>query len=112
MIHQMGLQSHPYNKIKSGEKIIEVRLFDEKRRAIKIGDVIEFGLDPERVEKMRVEVVALLNYKTFSKLIDDFPISYFGRESKEELLERLYSFYTKEDEDKYTVVGIKLRLIQ
>ena len=42
MIHQMSLRPHPFEKIKLGEKTIELRLYDEKRKEIKVGDTIEF----------------------------------------------------------------------
>jgi ASC-1-like (ASCH) protein len=39
-IHKMKLTTEPFDKIKSGSKIIEVRLFDEKRKDINLGDEI------------------------------------------------------------------------
>ena len=44
---EMGLQSKPFNQIKNGSKTIELRLFDTKRKDIKIGDRIEVF---ERIE--------------------------------------------------------------
>ena len=107
----MKLQPFPFDKIKEGKKIIEVRLYDEKRREIKIGDVIEFKREPEQVETVKAEVIGLLNYKTFHDLVSDFPASYFGHPDTEDLLKSIYTFYTKEQEEKYTVLGIKIKLI-
>ena len=42
MIYKMKLYSDSFEKIKFGSKTIEMRLNDEKRKAIKIGDFIEF----------------------------------------------------------------------
>ena len=42
MVHKMKLYSSPFEMIKSGEKTIELRLFDEKRQKVKIGDKIVF----------------------------------------------------------------------
>ena len=42
MKHCMRLNPDPFRAIKSGQKIYELRLFDEKRRLIAPGDVIEF----------------------------------------------------------------------
>lgn len=106
----MKLQPFPFDKIKEGKKTIEVRLYDEKRRDIKIGDVIEFKREPEQTETIKVEVTGLLNYKTFTDLANDFPASYFGHPNKEDLLKSIYTFYTKEQEEKYTVLGIKIKL--
>jgi len=111
MQHTMKLQSSPFNRIKEGKKNIEVRLYDEKRREIKIGDVIEFKLEPEQVETVKVEVVGLLNYKTFANLASDFPASAFGHTDTNDLIKSIFSFYTREQEEKYTVLGIKIKLI-
>ena len=42
MKHEMKVQPIYFNKIKTGEKIYEVRLNDEKRRSIDVGDFIIF----------------------------------------------------------------------
>ena len=39
---EMKLDKEPFEKIKSGEKTIELRLYDEKRRKIRVGDIIVF----------------------------------------------------------------------
>ena len=44
MIHNMKLNESPFERIKNGTKTIEFRLYDEKRRQIKIGDKIVFIL--------------------------------------------------------------------
>jgi ASC-1-like (ASCH) protein len=107
----MKLQPHPFDKIKEGTKTIEVRLFDEKRREIRLNDVIEFQREPERTETIRAEVIGLLNYKTFFDLINDFSATDFGDDDKEILLEKIYTFYTKEQEIKHSVLGIKIKLL-
>ena len=47
MEHEMKLQPEYYNFILNGTKRIEIRLFDEKRQQIKIGDTIKFLKEPE-----------------------------------------------------------------
>lgn len=42
MVHEMKLQRQPFEGIKSGKKRIEMRLYDEKRSLIKVGDDICF----------------------------------------------------------------------
>ena len=42
MKHILKLQPRYYESMKNGVKQIELRLFDEKRKNIKIGDEIEF----------------------------------------------------------------------
>ena len=43
MTHKMHLDKGPFQKIWYGAKTIELRMFDEKRREIKVGDIIEFS---------------------------------------------------------------------
>ncbi len=107
----MSLQSEPFEKIRDGKKTIELRLFDEKRKTIQLGDSIEFQKQPEKQETIRAEVVALLRYKTFSELFDDFPIEDFGDTDRISLLENVHTFYTPEQEQKETVLGIKIKLL-
>lgn len=111
MIHIIGLQPHPFNQVKNGLKTIEVRLFDEKRRTIQLGDTIEIRLEPKRIETVRVEVVGLLNYKTFADLIRDFPVAVFGDTTPEEFLARISTFYTPEQEEHFSVIGIRIKRI-
>jgi ASC-1-like (ASCH) protein len=42
MKHEMRLHDGPFKLIKAGSKTIELRLYDEKRQEIKVGDEIEF----------------------------------------------------------------------
>ena len=112
MQHTMKLQPFPFDRIKSGEKYIEVRLYDQKRREIKIGDTIEFRREPEETETVQAEVTALLNYKTFSDLANDFPSTAFGHPETEDLIKSIFTFYTKEQEETHTVLGIRIKLIQ
>ncbi len=112
MLHSIKLQPFPFDKIKEGKKNIEVRLYDEKRQEIKIGDVIEFKREPEQIETVKAEVIGLFNYKTFTDLANDFSADYFGHPDREDLLKSIYTFYTKEQEEKYTVLGIKIKLVK
>lgn len=43
MNHKMNLFPEPFEMISSGQKTIELRLNDEKRQKIQIGDIIEFS---------------------------------------------------------------------
>lgn len=43
MLHTMNLAPAPMQMMRSGQKTIELRLYDEKRQRISIGDTIEFA---------------------------------------------------------------------
>jgi len=108
--HHMKLATVPYNKIVSGKKIIESRLFDEKRQQISIGDTIEFSEDDKPKNVVRATVTDLFRYKTFKELFAVHEPSLFGEESRDFLLSQIKQFYSDEDELKYGVVGIRLQV--
>ena len=113
MEHIMKLQPEYYNFILNGTKRIELRLFDEKRQQIKIGDTIIFLKEPSLEENIKVKVIGLLRYNTFKDLFNDFDISILSdkKMTKNELLNVLEQFYTKEKQKQYGVLGIRIELI-
>jgi len=52
MIHRMSLSEAAFRKMKQGDKIIESRLFDEKRQMVQPGDRIEFFINGRSEEKI------------------------------------------------------------
>lgn len=112
-MHEMKLQDRYFNYILNGTKRIELRLLDEKRSKIKIGDTIKF-VNIENNDEFICNVIGLYNSRSFDDLFKDFDISILADSSmtKDELKNVLYEFYTKELQEKYGVVGIKLELIK
>lgn len=110
-IHQMKLAKAPFDKITSGQKIIESRLFDEKRQLINIGDEIEFAQNDDPTQTAKTRVVALYRYASFEMLFADFPPEYFGGSSKESLIDEIGQFYSAEEQKKYGVVGIRIQIL-
>lgn len=111
MLHQMKLANEWFQKIKDGTKTIECRLYDEKRRILKTGDVIEFTNTENEKEKALAKITALHTFPSFSQLLDQFPIAFFGTEDKIQFLNVLKTFYSQEAEKKYGVAGIEIQLI-
>ena len=105
----MKLNIEPFNKVKSGQKIIESRLFDEKRQQINLGDTIQFQLQPDLTETVVAKVVALLRYPTFNDLMNDLSPQYFGHQKKEDALSEIEAFYSPQEQQKYSVLGIKIQ---
>jgi ASC-1-like (ASCH) protein len=104
----MKLSKIPFDKIVAGTKSIESRLFDDKRKLINIGDIIEFTENEDSTKKITMKVKALYRYGTFVELFSDFSPILFGGESKEFLLTEIEQFYSREDQTKFGVVGIKI----
>ena len=113
MQHEMKLQPEYFNFILNGTKRIEIRLNDEKRQLIKLGDTIKFMKEPELEEFFDAKVVGLLRYNSFEDMFKDFDISVLSDKSmtKEELINVLEQFYTKEKQQEYGVLGIRIELI-
>lgn len=112
MEHKMKLQSKYYNFMFNGTKRIEIRLFDEKRQQIKLGDTIKFLKEPDLKDSFNTKVVGLLRYNSFKEMFRDFDISILSDSSmsKEELIKALEQFYIKEKQEQYGVLGIRIEL--
>ncbi len=108
----MKLSVAPFEKITSGNKFIESRLYDEKRQHINLGDQIEFVCNDDQSKKVIAIVKALYRYPFFENMFSDFSPLLFGGNSKEELIEEIETFYSKEEQGKYGVIGIKIEVIK
>ena len=109
MIHKMKLNESPFERIKNGTKTIEFRLYDEKRRKIKIGDKIEFSKLPDLQEVILVDVIDLYREESFEKL---FKKLYTNEEEIKSKTKSMYNFYSPEKEKEYGVLGIKISLLK
>lgn len=112
-IVNMSLYNENFDYIKNGTKRIEIRLNDEKRKLICIGDYIEFeNLDTK--EKLMVRVVALLNYENIENLINDYKIELLLDKgvTKEELVNIFNNIYSNEEQNKYKILGIKFEIVK
>lgn len=113
MEHVLKLQPKYFDYINNGTKRIELRLYDEKRQKINIGDTIVFQKEPELEATIKVKVIGLLRYDSFENLFEDFDISVMADNSmtKKELLDVLEEFYTPEKQKTYGVLGIRIEKI-
>ena len=111
--HKMKLQPKYFDFVLNGTKRIEIRLNDEKRQCIELGDRIEFFKEPDLEKSFETEVIGLLRYNSFEDMFKDFDISILADKSmtKEELISTLEKFYPKEKQKLYGVLGIRIELI-
>ena len=114
MEHELKLQPRYYEYILNGSKDIEIRLYDEKRQKINLGDIIIFKKEPELNESFKVIVIGILRYENFEGLFEDFGVDRLADKSmsKSELLEELEKFYTKEKQKEYGVLGIRIEKVR
>ncbi len=110
MIHRMGLYSEYFKLIREGTKTVEVRLFDEKRRRINTGDIIEFIKVPEQNESIKVKVVELKKYETFKQMYEDIPFEDFGNKGStlESMVNGTYEIYTRAQEKQWGALAIRI----
>ena len=112
MKHNMKLNNEPYNSIYYGKKDIEMRLYDEKRQLINVGDIITFTNNDTK-ECFDAKVVFLHKYNSFSELYDKFDKLRLGYKDDEiAKSEDMEKYYSKENIDKYGVVGIEIDVIR
>lgn len=109
--HAMGLYTRPFEAIRAGRKRIEIRLHDEKRQQIALGDQIVFRRLPDGEEQLRVEVLGLRRFETFADLYREISLAEIDCEgwSMDELLSSTYEIYTPEREREYGVLAITIR---
>lgn len=114
MNHTMKLMRDPFERIAKGKKVIEVRLFDDKRKKIKLGDIITFFELPNLKKSIKTEVIGLSKFKDFKTLFEVFGTKPFGHPKDMlvgEQVTGMMEVYSKEDEKTFGVLGIHIRLV-
>lgn len=107
MLHKMKLNKSPFERIKNGTKKVEFRLYDEKRKQIKVGDKIEFSKLPDLEEKLLVYVVELYREDKFENL---FKRLYSDEEEIRRKTKAMHQIYSPEKEQQYGVLGIRIKI--
>ena len=108
----MSLQKEPFEMIKNGKKIYELRLLDEKRKLVKIGDEIEFYCQALN-QKLTALVVDILVFSNFAELyatLSPLEIGYTEQTSKTARPEDMLYYYSKEEQERFGVVAIKIKI--
>ncbi len=112
MIHNMKLNPSPFCMIHDGQKTIELRLFDEKRKAVQVGDFIAFTNTENPAESIQTRVIALHRFDSFAQLYQHLPLDKCGYSAEKmdaAKPEDMEAYYSKEEQAKYGVIGIELR---
>lgn len=106
----MKLREEFFDKMKAGQMIYEVRLYDEKRQKICVGDTIIFKKMPDLIDGVVTKVMDVKRFETFEQMAQTLSIESLGFDKKNaSQVSRFYrSIYGKEDEKKYGVVVFKL----
>ena len=111
-VHYMNLVSEAFELIQKGEKTVEIRLNDEKRSQIKIGDQIVFT-NLKTKEMIETYVRDLKVYNDFYELYESYDKKSLGYKKNEKAdPEDMFKYYTKEKIAKYGALAISLERVQ
>lgn len=114
MTHYMNLQERPYHMIASGKKNFELRLLDEKRKMIGIGDTIIFKNAENDNATLRCVVRNLHVFASFEELYRALPLDQCGyllKEVPHASAKDMEQYYTVQEQAQYGVIGIEIALI-
>ena len=108
--HTMTLTRRFFDKMKENKKNIEMRLLDEKRSKISIGDTISFSCVQDSSESFSVRVTGLYRYANFSRLSYDFKPSELGYSLAhiEDLPYDMEMIYSEEKIKEYGALAIRV----
>lgn len=112
--HIMRLNPSPLKKIREGRKTIELRLYDEKRKTISVGDIIMFVNTENPDDTLNVVVKDLFVFKSFNELYDNLPLLKCGYTDEDIDMaspDDMELYYSKEKQNQYGVIGIEISLI-
>lgn len=110
MLHKMNLWDDSFQKVKDKTKTVEMRLCDEKRSLISVGDTIEFT-NTKNGEILECIVINIYKYISFDELYkhhDKISIGYSENEIANPT--DMLAYYSNEKIEQYGVLGIEVRI--
>ncbi|MFL1380516.1 ASCH domain-containing protein [Nocardiopsis protaetiae] len=94
--HEMGIYKRYFDLIASGRKTTEVRVDDDKRKRLAVGDLLRFRC---RDEEVLTRITRLARYSTFAEMFDHEPeASTDPTANREEQLRNIRAIYPPERE--------------
>ena len=114
MTHSMQLAPDPFRMVRAGTKTIELRLYDEKRRKLRIGDEIIFTCTEAPFETVETKVLDLYVFDSFAALYRALPLlecGYTEADIAGAAPEDMDLYYTKEEQNRFGVVGIRIAVL-
>ena len=111
----MKVHLHPevFDIVMNGVKDVEIRVNDEKRRQLKVGDTLLFVKRPDDLESVRAVVKNLVYFSSFEEVMDAYEMKriYLENTTREEYLQLMKKFYSDEEVKKNGVVAIEFQLL-
>ena len=114
MTHYMNLKPQPFSMIRCGAKTYELRLLDEKRKLIQVGDLIVFKNTAKPESTLSVRVKGLHVFETFEQLYAALPLDKCGYTPDQVPYASAHDmdlYYSIEKQKQHGVIGIEIEFV-
>ena len=108
----MSVRHEYFEMIKSGQKDIELRAYDEKRKKMKSGDrfLLYDAENPD--ESIICEILNMHVAPNFESLFKNLDIKRSGFQNMKELIDTVTKFVSREELQREQVVGIEIKRVK
>ncbi len=107
----MRLDAKPFDEMKTGKKLWEVRINDDKWNGVRSGDTVCVVRRPDLEEKMLVAVEERQTFLNVQRLLDHIPLKELGVFEKElDFIQTLMNHYTPKSMNDYGLVAMKVKI--
>lgn len=107
----MSVRNKYFEMIKSGQKDIELRTYDEKRRKMKAGDRFLLSDAENPNESIICEILNMHVAPDFESLFKNIDIRRSGFQNLDELIDTITKFISREELQREQVVGIEIKCV-
>lgn len=110
----MRIDRKSFDRMKTGEKIWEIRLNDEKRKTIAVGNQIVFMRRPELEERLPMIVEEKLFFSDVQRLLDKVPLKEIvavETMSEVEWIQDFMTHYRPEEVVRDGIVALKVKRV-
>ena len=116
MFFDIKLKKEPFENIVSRSKTIELRLLDDKRKQLEVGDYIKFVNLSNENEVILTKILKLTKADTFESLfeilgVDNQSMGFSNDMTKSEMADAMSEYYSNDEQYQYGVVGITIEVI-
>lgn len=111
---EMIVHLHPlvFDIVLNKDKDVEIRVNDEKRRQLSVGDTLVFLKRPDDKEEIKATITNLVYFNNFLEVTNYYDMKriYLEDTTKENYINLMKQFYNDEEVNKYGVVAIEFKL--
>jgi ASC-1-like (ASCH) protein len=113
-IYNKTLKEPWFSLIKLGLKTVEGRLYKNEFANMKKRDIIIFENNDFDKRKITVKITKIKKYNTFQEYLEKEKLENClpGFDSINDGVDVYYKYYSKEDEHKYKVVAIRMKIVK